>query len=84
MAADSGPGEELLGIFARVSGMLLSEATVATALSTVTSLAADAIAGSAGSGVSLLDADGGSPRRRPIRWSSNLTICSMSSTRGHA
>lgn len=47
-----------MGVFARVSGMLLTEATVATALSTVTSLAADALAGTAGSGISLLDADG--------------------------
>ncbi|OBK47400.1 GAF and ANTAR domain-containing protein [Mycobacterium kubicae] len=58
MTADSGLGEELVGVFARVSGMLLTEATVATALSTVTSLAADALAGTAGSGISLLDADG--------------------------
>lgn len=45
-------------MFARMSGMLLTEATVTHALATVTSLATDTIAGSAGSGVSLLDADG--------------------------
>lgn len=47
-----------MGVFARMSGMLLTEETVASALATVTSLAADTIAGSAGSGVSLLDSDG--------------------------
>ncbi|WNG92863.1 GAF and ANTAR domain-containing protein [Mycobacterium sp. ITM-2016-00318] len=58
MTTDRGPAEELAGAFARISGMLLSEATVATALSTVTSLASDTIAGSTGSGVSLLDSSG--------------------------
>ncbi|BBY26838.1 GAF and ANTAR domain-containing protein [Mycolicibacterium sediminis] len=52
------PAEELVGMFARMSGMLLTETTVATALSTVTALAAETIAGSAGSGISLLDRDG--------------------------
>lgn len=58
MTADPSPAEELAGVFARMSGVLLSEATVATALSTVTSLAVDTIAGSSGSGVSLLDSNG--------------------------
>jgi GAF domain-containing protein len=38
--------------------MLLTESTVATALSTVTSLAADTVAGSTGAGVTLLDEHG--------------------------
>lgn len=58
MGADLSPANELAAVFARMSGVLLSEATVATALSTVTSLAMDTIAGSTGSGVSLLDSDG--------------------------
>jgi GAF domain-containing protein len=58
VAAESGPAEELSGVFARMSGLLLTEQTVSTALKTITSLAADTIAGSAGSGVSLLDAGG--------------------------
>jgi GAF domain-containing protein len=58
VAAEVDPAEELAAIFARTSGMLLTETTVATALSTVTSLAADTIAGSTGSGVSLLDSNG--------------------------
>jgi GAF domain-containing protein len=59
VAAESGPAEELAGIFARVSGLLLTEQTVDTALSTITSLAAESVAGSTGSGVSLLDPGGG-------------------------
>ena len=41
-----------------MSGVLLTEATVAGALSTVTTLAAETIGGSTGSGVTLTDADG--------------------------
>jgi GAF domain-containing protein len=58
VTADPSPAEELAGVFARFSGVLLSEATVATALSTVTSLAIDTIAGSSGSGITLLDSNG--------------------------
>jgi GAF domain-containing protein len=58
VTAETGPAEELTGVFARMSGLLLSEQTVETALKTITSLAADTIAGSAGSGVSLLDPGG--------------------------
>lgn len=54
-----GPADELAGAFARMSGMLLTESTVAGALSTVTSLATETITGSTGSGVSLTDAQGG-------------------------
>lgn len=56
--ADAGPAEELAGAFARMSGLLLTQQTVDTALGTITSLAADTIAGSVGAGVSLLDAGG--------------------------
>jgi GAF domain-containing protein len=48
----------LAGVFAHLSGILLTESTVATALQTVTSLAADTITGSIGAGISLLDTDG--------------------------
>ncbi|PRC45916.1 hypothetical protein C6A85_92740 [Mycobacterium sp. ITM-2017-0098] len=42
-----------------MSGILLTESTVANALSTVTTLAAETITGSTGSGVTLTDAHGG-------------------------
>jgi GAF domain-containing protein len=58
VTVDPSPAEELAGVFARMSGVLLSEATVATALATVTSLAVDTIPGSSGCGVSLLDPNG--------------------------
>jgi GAF domain-containing protein len=58
VAAESGPVEELAGVFARVSGLLLTEQTVDTALKTITSLAVESVAGSTGSGVSLLDPGG--------------------------
>lgn len=58
MSQGPDPAEELVGMFARMSGMLLTETTVAGALSTVTSLAAGTIAGSVGSGISLLDPEG--------------------------
>lgn len=56
--SDPGVGDELTGVFARMSGVLLDEATVDSALETVTSLAADTITGSTGSGITLLDAAG--------------------------
>jgi GAF domain-containing protein len=52
------PADELAGAVARVSGLLLTDQTVATALETITSLAMDTIGGSTGSGVSLLSVDG--------------------------
>lgn len=58
MTVGSNPANELARVFARMSGMFLSEATVADALSTVTSLAKDTVVGSTGCGVSLLDRDG--------------------------
>jgi GAF domain-containing protein len=56
--ASPGPAEELAAVFARMSGMLLTDQAVATALEAITSLATDTLAGSRGSGVSLLDAAG--------------------------
>jgi len=50
--------EELSAVFARMSGFLLSQETVATALGLVTSLARDTIPGSVGSGVTLTDPQG--------------------------
>jgi GAF domain-containing protein len=52
------PREELTGAFARMSGLLLTEQTVETALNTITALAVDTLAGSSGSGVSLLNSGG--------------------------
>lgn len=52
------PVDELAAIFARVSGLLLTEPTVDSALHAVTALAVDTIAGSAGSGITLLNSHG--------------------------
>jgi GAF domain-containing protein len=51
--------EELSVVFARLSGFLLSEETVSTAVRLVTSLAQDSIPGTAGAGVTLVDEWGG-------------------------
>jgi GAF domain-containing protein len=51
-------GDELAAVHARLSGILLTEQTMQTALQTITSLARDTLAGSVGSGVTLLRADG--------------------------
>ncbi len=51
-------GDELAAVYARLSGVLLTEQTVETALALITSLARDTLAGSLGSGVTLLGADG--------------------------
>jgi len=53
-----GIGEELAAVHARLSGILLTEQTMDTALQLITSLARDTVAGSLGSGVTLLRADG--------------------------
>lgn len=50
--------EELGRVYARMSGFVLSQETVATAVNLVTSLALDTIVGAAGSGVTLVDAEG--------------------------
>lgn len=50
--------DELAAAFARMSGLLLSEETVAGALKVVASLAAETISDSAGAGISLMDEAG--------------------------
>jgi GAF domain-containing protein len=50
--------DELAAVFARMSGLLLSQETVSTALGLVTSLAVEAIPGTIGAGVTLLDDQG--------------------------
>jgi GAF domain-containing protein len=55
-AAPSVPlSDELAGVFARMSGLLLSAETVETSLSVLSSLAHETVPGSAGAGVSLID-----------------------------
>jgi GAF domain-containing protein len=49
---------ELAGIFARMSGLLLSQQTVQASLSLITSLAQETLPGTVGAGVTLVD-DGG-------------------------
>ena len=44
--------DELAGVFARMSGLLLSEDTVATSLDLLGALAHETVAGSCGAGVS--------------------------------
>jgi GAF domain-containing protein len=51
-------GDELAAVYARLSGILLTEQTVETALQLITSIARDTLAGSLGAGVTLLGADG--------------------------
>lgn len=48
--------DELAGVFARMSGLLLSEDTVATSLDLLGALAHETVAGSCGAGVSLIEA----------------------------
>ncbi|MGY1689806.1 GAF domain-containing protein [Geodermatophilus sp. SYSU D01105] len=50
--------DELSAVFARMSGLLLSEETVATALGLVSSLAVDTVPGAVGAGVSVIDERG--------------------------
>lgn len=47
--------DELAGVFARMSGLLLSEETVETSLSLLSSLAAETVPGSAGAGISIIE-----------------------------
>jgi GAF domain-containing protein len=51
-------GEELAGVFARMSGLLLSHETVGTALALVSSLAVETVPGTVGAGVTIVDARG--------------------------
>jgi GAF domain-containing protein len=50
--------EELSAVFARMSGLLLSEEAVGTAVRLITALATDAIPGTVGAGVTLVDERG--------------------------
>ncbi|MGY1638825.1 GAF domain-containing protein [Geodermatophilus sp. SYSU D00742] len=50
--------DELSAVFARMSGLLLSEETVATALGLASSLALDTVPGAVGAGVSVVDERG--------------------------
>jgi len=50
--------DELAAVSARLAGLLLSRETVHTALTLVTSLAVEALPGTAGAGVTLMDEDG--------------------------
>jgi len=50
--------DELAAVYARMSGVLLSEETVSTALQLVTTLALETVPGSVGSGVTLIDEHG--------------------------
>jgi len=50
--------DELTAVFARMSGLLLSQQTVDTVLGLITSLALETVPGAAGAGVTLVDAFG--------------------------
>jgi GAF domain-containing protein len=50
--------EELTYVFARMTGVLLSEETVASALSLITTLAVETVEGACGAGVTLMAEDG--------------------------
>jgi GAF domain-containing protein len=56
--------DELAGVFARMSGLLLTEDTVERALGVLSSLAQETVPGSSGAGVSILDG------RRRVSWGS--------------
>lgn len=58
MAQNLPLADELVGVFARMSSVLLSQETVSTALRLVTALAVETVPGSVGAGVSLLDERG--------------------------
>ena len=49
--------DELAAVFARMTGLLLSEETVAAALGLLSSLAQETVPGSTGAGVSIIDQD---------------------------
>jgi GAF domain-containing protein len=51
--------DELAAVFARMSGLLMSEETTSTAVKLVTALATEAIPGAVGAGVTLVDDRGG-------------------------
>src|SRR3954467_20789 len=51
-------GDELAGVFARMSGLLLSEETVETSLSLLSSLARETVPGATGAGGAVIDERG--------------------------
>ncbi len=61
--------DELAGVFARMSGLLLTEETVETALGLVSSLAQETVPGSSGAGVSIIDG-----RRRTSSGSTDARV----------
>jgi GAF domain-containing protein len=58
MDSDVPLAQELAAVFARMSGLLLTQETVTTALELVTALAVEALEGAIGAGVTLLDEQG--------------------------
>jgi GAF domain-containing protein len=58
VAQDLPLADELAAVFARMSGMLLSQETVDTAVGVVTALAAESMPATVGSGVTLVDSRG--------------------------
>ncbi|MEU4746263.1 GAF and ANTAR domain-containing protein [Actinosynnema sp. NPDC023658] len=58
MASGASMADELAGVFARVSGLLLTPETVNTALKLITALARQTVPGTAGSGITLMDQRG--------------------------
>jgi GAF domain-containing protein len=58
MGPDLPLSDELAGVFARMSGLLLSEETVGSVLRLVTRLAQETVPDTAGAGLSVLDPDG--------------------------
>ena len=61
--------DELAAVFARMSGLLLSQETVESALGLVSSLAQETVPGSAGAGVSIID-----ERRRTSSGSTDARV----------
>lgn len=61
--------DELAGVFARMSGLLLTDETVETALGLLSSLAQETVAGSSGAGVSVIDG-----RRRTSSGSTDARV----------
>jgi GAF domain-containing protein len=58
VADTSSAADELAAVYARMSGLLLSQETVGTALRLITALATETLPHVVGSGVTLVDADG--------------------------
>ncbi|MFS0700657.1 GAF and ANTAR domain-containing protein [Cellulomonas sp. 179-A 4D5 NHS] len=71
MAPDVPAGDQLMTVFARMGGLLLSEDTVGTTLDLLTSVATHAVPGAAGAGVTLSGPSGG---RRSVAASADLVL----------